>query len=285
MLLAFDGNNILNRGFHAVPHLSSPKGIPTNAVKGAMEIMLAQYRRSKPTHVACVFDHPSPNFRHELYADYKGQRVRDADKERLLNPQKPLLRELLKACGLRVIRKRNKEADDVIGSLAIYFDGPALIVSNDKDFTQLLTDKSVSLIRVTGSGEHKQTHTITHKNCEEIMGLPAKKIIEMLMLMGDKVDGIPGVKGVGDGRAIQMLKTQRLSDIDPQALTPAAQRNFLEAAPRFPLTRKLITIDQSVMSGYDFNKLVPREPDEPRIASICKELGMKSLFTTIMNTL
>lgn len=284
-LVLFDGNNILNRGFHAVPPLKGPDGTPTNAIKGALNIFLKVIRESAPTHVGCVFDHPSKNFRHEIYPEYKGNRDRDPVKESLLNPQKPLMRQMLKSLGLRVLHKRGLEADDVIGALA-KLGLPTTIVSNDKDFAQLL-DRLIVMLRVTGSGEHRVSNLVTQKNCEELMGVTSNKIIEFLMLMGDKVDNIPGVTGVAEKTAAKLLNThgsiKGIMLVD-DTLTPKLRENFAIARKQFKLTRELVTIRPDIID-YDVNRLLLQEPDVDEFKALCKQLGMKDMYQHTMATM
>lgn len=283
-LLIYDGNNVLNRGYHAVPNLKAPDGTPTGAIKGALNIMMKNLREQCPSHVGAVFDHRSKNFRHELFADYKGQRERDPVKEAALNPQKFLIRQLLKALGFRVIHKRGYEADDIIGVLA-KLGLPCTIVSNDKDFGQLL-DKRIQMLRVTGNGDNRVEHLITKKTCEEHLGVPPNKVIEMLMLMGDKVDNIPGVKGVGETTAIKLLRTYgSIKGILTSAseLTPALRGNMEAARCNFSLTKQLATIRTDIIQ-YDVDRLQIRPPDEKEFRLLCKELGLKALCDHALST-
>lgn len=283
-LLIFDGNNVLNRGFHAVPNLKAPDGTPTGALKGALNIMMKNIREQCPSHVGAVFDHPSKNFRHELFSEYKGQRVRDPKKEELLNPQKELIRQLLKALGIRVIRKRGYEADDIIGVLA-KLGLPTLIVSNDKDFGQLL-DKAIKLLRVTGSGDNRAENLIDRKNCAEHIGVKPKLVIQMLMLMGDKVDNIPGVKGVAETTAIKLLDQYgSISNLLTCAseLTPALRNNLEAARCNFSLTEQLVTIRTDIIE-YDVDRMLLRAPREKEFRVLCAELGLKQLCDHALRT-
>lgn len=288
-LVIFDGNNVLNRGFHAVPTLTAPDGTPTNAIKGAINIMLKVLKDHRPTHVACVFDHRSKNFRHQLFADYKGQRERDPYKEQQLNPQKILMRQILKAMGLRVIHKRGLEADDVIGTiakLATMHEMKTTIVSNDKDFAQLLDDY-IRMLRVTGSGDNRVENMIHQANCVEHIGVPVDHVIEMLMLMGDKVDNIPGVPGVAEKTAIKLLREHgsikgiRLVE---DTLTPKLRENFAIARRQFKMTRNLVTIRTKIIE-YDIDRLVIRSPKEKEFIKLCTKLGMDELCKHTLRTL
>ena len=283
-LLIFDGNNVLNRGFHAVPKLTAPDGTPTGALKGALNIMMKNIRDNCPSHVGAVFDHPSKNFRHDLFAGYKGQRVRDPKKEELLNPQKALIRQLLKALGIRVLHKRGYEADDIIGVLS-QLGLPTHIISNDKDFGQLLS-KTVKLLRVTGNGEYRKEVMIDSRNCASNIGVPVDQVIEFLMLMGDKVDNIPGVKGVAEATAAKLLKEHgSLKSIiaASSGFTPALRKNFEEARSKFKLTRQLVTIRTDIID-YDPDRLLLRPPKEREFRELCKELGLKQLCDHALQT-
>lgn len=289
LLVIFDGNNILNRGFHAVPHLSAADGTPTNAIKGALNIMLKVIKDFQPTHIACVFDHRSDNFRHVIFPAYKAQRERDPKKEALLSPQKKLFRQMLKSLSMRVIHKRGLEADDVIGTLAKLAAAcgiEVLIVSNDKDFGQLLNGK-VRLLRVTGSGDNRVENLIGKKNCAEHIGVSFDKVIEMLMLTGDKVDNIPGVVGVAEATAAKLLAQHGSIDgirAAESTLTPKLRENFEMAYRQFEMTRELVTIRTDCLS-YDVNKLRRRKPKTSEFTKICQQLGMTELCKLALRTL
>lgn len=284
-LVIFDGNNVLNRGYHAVPNLKAPNGTPTGAIKGALNIILKNLRDMNPTHVGAVFDHRSKNFRHKLFPEYKGTRERDPIKEQDLTPQKILMRQLLKALGMRVIHKRGYEADDIIGVLA-HLGLPTTIVSNDKDFAQLL-NKLVKLLRVTGSGDNREENLITYKNCEEFIGVPPDKVIEMLMLMGDKVDNIPGVPGVAEITAAKLLSAHgsiRGIRLVEDTLTPKLRENFAASTAMFKLTRKLATINTTIID-YDLERLKLQAPDEKEFRALCRELGLKALCDNALSSM
>ena len=137
-LYLVDGSSYVFRAFHAIPFLSTSKGVPTNAVYGFTTMLLKLIRDERPSHVAIVFDAPGETFRDELFADYKANRGALPDE---LAPQLPLVRRLVAALAIAVIEERGVEADDVIGTLATQFAAvgtDVVIVTGDKDFQQLV---------------------------------------------------------------------------------------------------------------------------------------------------
>lgn len=283
LLLIFDGSNCMARAFFAVPQMTTSKGFHTNAIKGTINIVTAVIRDAAPTHIALTMDRKYPTHRHIIFPDYKGNRVRDPEEQARLVPQRKPLYDLLRAMGIRVVHKKGVEADDIVGTLARKAAAKGIrvvIVSNDKDFGQLLDDPLIEqwkyIDKVTGY------KIVTHKNCEDVYGVPPARVIDKLMMEGDKVDNIPGVKGIGLAAIRKLIAThKRIEKADLSVLNKTQRATFEASRKQLKLTRELVTIDCNIMP-INIEALKPTEPDVKLIARICKALEAQAIKTTVM---
>jgi DNA polymerase-1 len=204
-LILVDGSSYLYRAFHALPPLTNSKGAATGAVKGVISMLRRLQKDYPESPVAVVFDAKGKTFRDELYPLYKAQRPPMPDE---LREQVEPIYAIVKAMGLPFLCVEGVEADDVIGTLASQASAmgqPVIISTGDKDMAQLV-DASVTLVNT-------MTNTVMDPaGVEEKFGIPPSLIIDLLALMGDKVDNIPGVAGVGEKTALGLL--QGLGGID-----------------------------------------------------------------------
>ncbi|MGB1222134.1 MAG: 5'-3' exonuclease, partial [Alcanivoracaceae bacterium] len=193
-----DGSSYLYRAFHALPPLTTSSGQPTGAVRGVVSMLKKLRKDYDPEYMAVVFDAKGKTFRDDLYEQYKANRPPMPDD---LRPQVEPLHALVKALGMPLIIEEGVEADDVIGTLAgqLAKDGyPVVISTGDKDMAQLVDDH-VTLVNT-------MTDTVMDEaGVEKKFGIPPNLIIDFLALMGDKVDNIPGVPGVGEKTALALL--------------------------------------------------------------------------------
>ena len=200
-LVLIDGNSLINRAFYAMPLLSTKVGVPTNAVYGFMNMFFKMLGEIKPKYVAVAFDLKAPTFRHKLYSAYKGTRKPMPDE---LRPQIPLLKDLLKLMGVTVMEKEGSEADDIIGTVAKHTSIQTIIFTGDKDSFQLVDGETEVHFTKRGITD---TDVYTLENFTEKTGLIPKQIIDLKALMGDASDNIPGISGVGEKTAINLLQT------------------------------------------------------------------------------
>ena len=203
-IILIDGNNIAYRAFYALPQtISTSDGTITNAVYGFTTMVLKLIDEYKPDNIIAAFDSKTPTFRHELFKEYKAQRLKMPDD---LISQIPLIKEVLKSLNINCLEIEGYEADDIIASLANklkdYFD-EIIIVSSDKDILQLVNDKIKVLSLKKGI-----TDTIIYDSNGVVskFGVPPDKIKDLLALMGDSSDNIPGVKGIGPKSALELIK-------------------------------------------------------------------------------
>lgn len=204
-LILVDGSSYLFRAYHAPPHLTNSKGEATGAIYGVINMLKSLVKQYSPSHMVVIFDAKGPTFRNDMYSEYKANRPPMPDD---LRTQIEPIHNIIKAMGLPLISIPGVEADDVIGTLAKRASQQkrhVLISTGDKDMAQLV-DEHITLINT-------MTNTIMDPaGVVDKFGIGPKLIIDYLALMGDKVDNIPGVPGVGEKTALAML--QGLGSID-----------------------------------------------------------------------
>lgn len=204
-LMILDGNSIVNRAFYGVRPLTAPDGTPTNAVYGFLSIFQRIYDDIKPDAVAVSFDMKAPTFRHRACGTYKATRKPMPEE---LAVQMPLLKETLDAMGIRRYELEGYEADDILGTAARICEErgwECSIVTGDKDSLQLISDKTTVCNVKTARG---QTETIiyTPERFHEEYGFEPKLMVDLKALMGDSSDNIPGVPGIGEKTALDLIR-------------------------------------------------------------------------------
>jgi len=197
-LFLIDGSSYIYRAFFGLPHLSNSKGLPTNAVHGYTAMLLKVIREEAPDYLAVAFDSRGPTFRHEIYKEYKANRPSMPDN---LVPQIPYIHDITDGFNLPVLSQQGVEADDIIGTLAkkaAEHDIEVVIVTGDKDMMQLVTESTTILDtmknKVSGTPEVLERFGVGPEHVTDVMGL-----------MGDSSDNIPGVAGVGEKTAVKLM--------------------------------------------------------------------------------
>jgi len=203
-LMVLDGNSIVNRAFYGIRMLNAPDGTPTNGVYGFLAILQRLLEEEKPEGLCVAFDLKAPTFRHLRYEGYKAQRKGMPEE---LAAQMPVLKQVLDAMGIRRLELEGYEADDLLGTMSRICEktGDAcVIVTGDKDSFQLITDRTRVLHVKTRMG---QTETVDYTPARffEEYGLEPPKMVDLKALMGDSSDNIPGVPGVGEKTALDLL--------------------------------------------------------------------------------
>ncbi len=203
-LLIIDGNSILNRAFYGIKVLTTHDGTPTNALVGFLNIYFRLLEQTEVDAVAVAFDRKAPTFRHQMYEAYKAGRKGMPEE---LAQQLPLIKELLTLMGCTVVEQDGYEADDILGTLsqsAHAADVPCFIATGDRDSLQLVGDGVTVLLAATRMGK-PETVVFDPAAVEEKYGLSPSALIDLKALMGDTSDNIPGVPGVGEKTALDLL--------------------------------------------------------------------------------
>ena len=260
--------------------LTGPNGTPTNVPFLFGNILKRLIKDYGPKYIGVVFDPPGATFRDKLFEKYKAQRQPMPDDMRV---QIPLVRRLCEAMRLPILEERGYEADDVIGTIATQAAKQGfevLIVSNDKDMMQLV-GKNVRTLK-TGSGGLKGDILVDEAKVQELLGVPAEKVVDYMALLGDTVDNIPGAKGIGEKGAAELIT--RFGSVE-NALDHAAEvsnKRYREALQQqrdqVMMSKQLATIATEVPLKLDLQALERREPDVPALAALYRELGFSSLL-------
>ena len=204
-LMILDGNSIVNRAFYGIRALNAPDGTPTNGIYGFISILRRLLDEQKPDAVCVSFDLKAPTFRHKRYDGYKAQRKGMPEE---LAVQMPLLKEALDAMGIRRYELEGFEADDILGTAAAVCerDGwDCVIVTGDKDSLQLVTD-TTSVCNVKTRGGQTETVMYTPDSFREEYGFEPGLMVDLKSLMGDSSDNIPGVPGIGEKTAMELVR-------------------------------------------------------------------------------
>ncbi|PBQ07312.1 DNA polymerase I [Pseudomonas congelans] len=279
-LVLVDGSSYLYRAFHALPPLATSKGLPTGAVKGVLNMLKSLRRQYPDSPLAVVFDAKGGTFRDALYNDYKANRPSMPDDLRV---QVDLLHACVKGMGYPFLCVEGVEADDVIGTLArssAAADRPVVISTGDKDMAQLV-DGHITLVNtMTGS-------VLDVPGVKEKFGVGPEHIIDYLALMGDKVDNIPGVPGVGEKTAVGLLVgigggiKELYENLDKVASLPIRGAKTLAAKLEEHremafLSYELATIKIDVPLDIELDQLHCGEPDRDTLMELYAELEFKS---------
>jgi DNA polymerase-1 len=273
-LFLIDGHNVLYRTFYGVPRLTAPDGTPTNAVLGVARIVLKILRQEKPDAVAVVFDSREPTPRHHLYPEYKANRLKAPEE---LTAQIPLVDELIDALGVRRITVPGVEADDVIGTLSRAAEEGGMdvvIVSSDKDLYQLVSGR----VKVR---DGLKENTVGEEQVVEVFGVPPGKVAELLALSGDPSDNVPGVPGIGEKTAAELIR--QFGSLDAvlagtEKMKGSRREKIEKNADAARLCLRLVTIDREVPVREKLSDLVPRGIDAARVAPLFRRLGFRKLL-------
>ncbi len=279
-LMLVDGTAQLYRAFYGIKPLTDPQGRPVNAVYGFALSLLNLMEKYSPTHMVVVFDRPEPTHRHKVYPQYKAKREAIPED---LKSQIPLVKELVQAFQLQICEKAGFEADDLIGTLAqkaAQEKLETLIFSNDKDLFQLV-EKSVHMLRPRrgGKGEYEE---LDPAGVERVFGVRPDQVVDMLALMGDASDNIPGIPGVGEKTARDLITTYGSLDGIYQSLdkiTRAKVKEKLETHQRSAQqARDLIIIPLDVPTELEWETCLVPAPLPNTAYSFMADLGFKRLL-------
>lgn len=288
-LVIIDGHAILHRAYHALPPLTTSKGIPINAVYGFTSMLLRVVAELKPTHLIVAFDTPEPTFRNKLYEDYQIQRPK-ADDDFI--SQIDLVKKLVTEMGIARYEKPGFEADDIIGTLALaatkaklktqslkQTDFEVIIVSGDRDMLQLVNGKVKIYMPVKGLSESK---LYGEKEVEEKYSLKPSQIVDYKALVGDPSDNYPGVAGIGPKTASALISRFKsfdqlyahLDEIESQKIKTALKENEKLAK----VSRKLAKIMTDVPLKINWSGCILRNFDREDVYLLFDELGFRSLI-------
>ncbi len=284
-LLIIDGNSIVNRAYYGVRPLSTKTGIPTNAIYGFMNIMLKYLDEYNPEYLCVAFDLKAPTFRHKMYDLYKAQRKGMPDD---LAAQMPHLKELLSAMNIMQLSLEGYEADDIIGTVSRICDENGVwcgIITGDKDDLQLASENTNVLLTTTRMGQ-TDTAIFDWDKVIEKYGVTPKEFISVKALMGDSSDNIPGVKGIGEKTAFDLLsKFHSLEglyeNIESDEIKKSAREKLIEGKDDAFLCYKLCEIDKNVPIDFNVEAALLKEYNLPLLSEKLEELELKKIASRL----
>jgi DNA polymerase-1 len=279
-VLLYDAYSLIYRAFFAIRILTGPDGAPVNAIYGVTKMLKKMSADHTPSHHAAVFDLGAPQKRLALLPSYKAQRPPTPP---ALEGQLPAIREMLQALRIPIVEIDGYEADDIIGTLAVRMANRGrnvLIASSDKDFMQIVGSR-IRLLRPDG----KETIIVDPAGVKTRFGVAPEQMVDLLSLLGDSVDNIPGVPGIGEKTAAQLLQTYgtldnllaRLSEL----VKPKLREALIASAGKLQANRQLIALQTDVPLPVDLEALKVHPPDTAALAALYRRFGFKSLLAEL----
>ena len=281
-ILLIDGHSILNRAFYGLPDLTNAEGRHTGAVYGFLNIMFRIMEEEKPEYLTVAFDLSAPTFRHKRYEAYKGTRKPMPEE---LREQVPLIKEMLAAMGINIMSLEGYEADDLLGTVARRSEAKGMdvtILSGDRDLLQLATDKVLIRLPKTVRGKTTIENYHTAEVLEKYQVTPPQ-IIELKALMGDSSDNIPGVPGIGEKTATNLIVAYKsienayahLEEITPKR----AKTNLEEHYDMAQMSKTLATIEVHAPIEFDMEAAKLTDLYTPEAYVYMKRLEFKNMLT------
>ncbi|MDD5561123.1 MAG: DNA polymerase I [Candidatus Omnitrophica bacterium] len=276
-LFLVDATAFCYRAFYALSGLSTSSGQPTNAIYGFINILNKILKEQKPDYLICCFDVSRDTFRLEKFAQYKMHRPPMPDG---LSSQMPIIKEVISAYGIPIFEKKGFEADDIIAELARKAEAKKMrvtIVSSDKDILQLVSSRICVFNPYKDNGVLYDTEKV-----KEVFGVSPKMTADIIALMGDDADNIPGVPGIGEKTAGRLISEfgsldkliKNVAKVEPEKTREA----IAEHLERIKLNRELVNLDEKVGMELNLKKLGLGTPDYRQLGNIFKRLEFKSLL-------
>lgn len=281
LFLVLDGNALLHRAWHAIPPLATQDGTVVNAVYGFTNVIEKMLNVYDPAYIAVAWDLPGGTFRHEEFEEYKAQREKKPDE---LYAQIPMIQEMLLAYGIPSFSLKGFEADDILGTVSAMNEQKGLetlIVTGDLDSLQLVSAKTKVVFFVKGLSEVK-IYDISAVH--ERYGLPPERLIDLKTLIGDTSDNLPGVPGIGEKSAAELLKAYGTVDgileaFDAGTLPEKYVKKFTGQKKTVAQMKRLVTIVRDIpLKGFDYDVTKRKEIDVPTLVTLLKKYEFKTLL-------
>jgi DNA polymerase-1 len=291
-LVLIDGSSYLYRAYHALPDLTTSSGEPTGAIHGVLNMLNKLLREENPKLIAVVMDAPGKTFRDKLFAEYKSHRPPMPDD---LKAQVQPLMQAIRANGLPLLQVTGVEADDVIGTLtdqAVAKGIPVTIVTGDKDMAQLVSDQ-VTLLDTMPRGPSREPRRTDAEGVTQRFGVRADQIVDLLALVGDKSDNIPGVPKIGEKTAVALLTAfagvddilDNLDQIAELSIRGAASlaAGIAEHRDVLLLSRELATIRRDLQLEASVESLTRNAPQTDELRILYERYELRRLLDTLPN--
>ena len=280
-IVLIDGHSILNRAFFGVPPLTNSEGLHTNAVYGFLNIMFKILDEEKPDYLTVAFDRSEPTFRHQMFDAYKGTRKPMAQE---LREQVPVMKEVLQAMGIKIVEMPGYEADDLLGTIAGMAEVQGMdvsIISGDRDLLQLATEKvKIRIPKTKRTGTEIEDYYAA--DVVERYQVTPKEFIDVKALMGDSSDNIPGVPGIGEKTATNLIVAYKsienayahLEEITPKR----AKTNLEEHYDMAQMSKTLATIEVHAPIEFDMEAAKLTDLYTPEAYKYMKRLEFKNML-------
>lgn len=280
-IVLIDGHSILNRAFFGVPPLTNSEGLHTNAVYGFLNIMFKILDEEKPDYLTVAFDRSEPTFRHQMFDAYKGTRKPMAQE---LREQVPVMKEVLQAMGIKIVEMPGYEADDLLGTIAGMAEVQGMdvsIISGDRDLLQLATEKvKIRIPKTKRTGTEIEDYYAA--DVVERYQVTPKEFIDVKALMGDSSDNIPGVPGIGEKTATNLIVAYKsienayahLEEITPKR----AKTNLEEHYDMAQMSKTLATIEVHAPIEFDLEAAKLTDLYTPEAYKYMKRLEFKNML-------
>jgi len=286
-LFLLDAFALIFRAYFAFirnPRINS-KGLNTSAVFGFTNSLEEIIKKEKPSHIAVVFDPPGPNFRHEMYPEYKANR--DATPEDIIKSV-PYIKDIIKGFNIPVIEVKGYEADDVIGTLAKKAEKEGFevfMVTPDKDFTQLVSEH-IHMLKPARSGSGPELWSVKEVQ-ENFQVQEPIQVIDVLALWGDSADNVPGAPSIGEKTSKKLIaefgSIENLFD-NISALKGRQRENIENNIDQIKLSKELVTINQNVSTPFIEKDLRRKKPDFNSLNKCFEELEFKTLSARVLGS-
>lgn len=277
LLVLIDANTLLHRAFYALPPLTTTKGELVNAVYGFVSVLLKVLNELKPDFVLSAWDKKAPTFRHKIYKEYKATRQK-APKE--LYEQIPRIKQVLKALSIPIYEMAGYEADDIIGALSKKAGLDNVIVTGDLDVLQLV-DKDTKVYAL----RHGLQDTIVYdiKEVEKRYSFRPEQLVDFKALRGDPSDNIPGVRGIGEKTATDLIKKFKsienvYQNLESSQIKLRVKKLLEKNKGQAFLSKKLARIACDIPLKINWGKARLKNYDQDKIIKLFQELGFKSLI-------
>lgn len=279
-LLLIDGHALFHRAFHALPTMTASDGFPTGAIFGFLSMLFKALADIKPTHALVTFDMPGKTFRDDMAADYKAHRKPAADEMKM---QLPKLKELLVALDIPIYEKTGYEADDLLGIISH---------KTGKDVLNIIVTGDLDLLQLIDNHTHVYRFKIGFSDIQifdtdkmlEIYGLHPSQWVDYKAIRGDTSDNIPGVPGIGEKGALELIKTFGSLDevyeaaaAEDKRIKPGTLKKLLEGKDKAYLSYKLAHIDQKNHLDFDFEKTILGDYDQAKVLELLHKLDIRAL--------
>ncbi|MBW1649829.1 MAG: DNA polymerase I [Deltaproteobacteria bacterium] len=280
ILYLIDGSAYIHRAYHAISGLSNSEGLPTNAIFGFTNMLIKLKESKAPDYWGVSFDVKGPTFRHKIYSDYKANRP--AMKEDLI-VQIPYIKDVSDALNISIAEREGYEADDIIGSLKTVAEALGffvVMVTSDKDFLQLITEK-------TSIWDPMKEKLIDLKAIKDTYGIAPLQFIDMMALTGDISDNVPGIAGIGPKTALVLIKEYGSLENLYDNLDLLSKKKLADKLAKYRdiafLSKELVTIKTDIDMLFKVEDFKYKEPDKDKVIKLFNKFEFKKLLQTYIS--